>query len=122
MLKRFRWLLWLAFAFVLGFIFSFLVYNGYWYRLIDGLKTLRWYHFFMWLILTFLITLIIHELGHLFAFVFQGVKIRALYLYMLIVYKTKKGWRIKLKPKLWFLLGGFVVPDLDDIVSDENYE
>lgn len=122
MLKRFRWLLWLAFAFVLGFIFSFLVYNGYWYRLIDGLKTLRWYHFFMWLILTFLITLIIHELGHLFAFVFQGVKIRALYLYMLIVYKTKKGWRLKLKPKLWFLLGGFVVPDLDDIVSDEDYE
>lgn len=122
MMKKWRWLLLLLFAFVIGFIFSLLVYNGYWYRFVDGLKTLSWYDFPLWLFLTFMITLTIHELGHLITMVIQGVKIRALYLYMVLIYRTPKGWRIKLKPKLWYLLGGFVVPDLGVIEDDDTYQ
>lgn len=122
MLKKWRWLLLLVFAFVIGFLFSLLVYNGYWYRFVDGLKTLSWYDFPLILILTFMVTLTIHELGHLISMVLQGVKIRALYLYMILIYRTKKGWRVKLKPKLWFLLGGFVVPDLGVIEDDDTYQ
>ena len=122
MMKKWRWLLLLLFAFVIGFIFSLLVYNGYWYRFVDGLKTLSWYDFPLWLFLTFMITLTIHELGHLITMIIQGVKIRALYLYMILIYRTSKGWRIKLKPKLWYLLGGFVVPDLGVIEDDDMYQ
>ena len=122
MMKKWRWILLLVFAFVMGFVFSLLMYQGYWYRFVDGLKTLSWYEYPIWLVLTFMITLTFHELGHLVCMVVQGIKIRALYLYMILIYRTEKGWRIKLKPKLWFLLGGFVVPDLGVIEDDETYK
>ena len=121
-MKKTRWIILLIFAFIIGFLFSFLVYNGYWYRFINGIKTLAWYEYILLIILTFLITLTVHELGHLFSMVFQGVRIRALYLYMVMFYKTKKGWRIKLKPRFWYLVGGFVVPDLGIIKDDESYQ
>jgi len=122
MLRKLAWLKYLAFAFILGFIFSILMYQGFWYPFIAGIKTIRWWAYPLWVILTFWVTLTIHELGHLFAFVFQGVKIRGLFLHMLSLYRSPKGWRIKLKIKLWFLLGGFVVPDLGVIADDQTYE
>lgn len=118
----YRFLFLLFFAFIVGFTFSYLVYLGYWYRFIDGLKTTSWYDYPIWFVLTFFITLLIHELGHLLAFVIQGVKIRALYLHMLIIYHSSRGWALKFSLKHWFLFGGFVVPDLGDISDDESYE
>lgn len=118
----YRFLLLLVFAFLIGFILSYLIYFGYWYRLINGLKTRSWYDYPLWFVLTFFITLIIHELGHLVTFVLQGVKIRALYLHMLIIYHTKNGWKIAFRPKHWFLIGGFVVPDLGEVTDDDRYQ
>ncbi len=122
MLKKLSWVKLLIFAFLLGFVFSFLMYQGYWYPFVDGIKTIPWWAYPLWVILTFWITLTIHELGHLLAFVFQGVKIRGLYLHMISIYRSPKGWRMKFKYKLWFLLGGFVVPDLGVIADDQTYE
>ncbi len=112
----------LVFAFIIGFSFSFLVYLGYWYRFVDGLKTISWYDVPLWFVLSFIISLTVHELGHLFMMVFQGIRIRALYLYMFMFYQSKKGLRIKFKPKFWYLLGGFVVPDLGKIEHDDQYQ
>lgn len=121
MIKKLAWLKWLVFAFLLGFIFSFLMYQGYWYPFIDGVKSIAWWEYPLWLILTFWVTLTVHELGHLIAFVVQGVNIRGLYLHMISIYRSPKGWRIRLKWNLWFFVGGFVVPDLGVIADDETY-
>lgn len=120
-MKKYGIFILLAFAFLVGFIFSFLVYQGYWYRFVDGLKTVAWYMYFLMIIITFFVTLIIHELTHLFTFVFQGIKIRALYIHMLIMYRSPKGWRIKIKPKHFSLIGGFVVPNLPEIKDEQTY-
>ncbi|MDY0295017.1 MAG: site-2 protease family protein [Acholeplasmataceae bacterium] len=118
----YRFLFLLLLAFVIGFILSYLIYLGYWYRFVDGLKTTSWYDYPLWFVLTFFITLVIHELGHLCAFLLQGVKIRALYLHMLVIYHALNGWKIAFKPKHWFLVGGFVVPDLGEVTDDESYQ
>ncbi|HRX45316.1 MAG TPA: hypothetical protein P5091_04675, partial [Acholeplasmataceae bacterium] len=45
-------------SFGIGFLFSYLVYLGYWYRFVDGIKSLSWYDYPLWFFLTFYITLI----------------------------------------------------------------
>ncbi len=112
----------LAFAFLLGYLFSFVMYQGYWYLVFDGLKMIPWYAWILGFILIFFFTLLIHELGHLIAFLVQGVKIRALYLFIFVFYRSLKGWRFKIQPKLWYLIGGFVVPDLPIIDDESTYQ
>ncbi len=122
MFKKYPWLWVLIAPFLIGFIFSFLVVGGYWFNFTEGMKRVPWFMYILGFYITFFITLTIHELSHLITFVIKGTKIRALYLHMLVFYKTTKGWRVKIKPKLWFLMGGFVVPDLGEINDDETYQ
>ncbi len=121
-MKKFKFLIWLLCAFFIGAIYAALIYQGIWTKWGNGLSSLPIYMYFVWLIVVFYVSLTLHELGHLLSFVFQGVKIRALYITMFIFYKTDKGWRFKINPKLWVLLGGLVVPDLEVIDSDEVFE
>lgn len=121
-MKKFKFIYWLLFAFFVGVIYSLLVYQGIWSKWGSGLKTVPFYMYIVWLLLTFYTSLTIHELGHLISFVVQGVKIRALYLTIFIFYKTEKGWRFRVNWKLWVLLGGLVVPDLGVIDRDEAFQ
>ncbi|HAX03520.1 MAG: hypothetical protein A2Y45_10290 [Tenericutes bacterium GWC2_34_14] len=122
MTKKYRFLYILILPFLIGFLYSFLVTWGYWKTFRDGLSEVSLFFYPLSFFITFFITLTIHELGHLITFVIQGVKIRALYLHMLIFIKTDKGWTIKFKPKLWALMGGFVIPDLGEMKDDESYQ
>lgn len=122
MAKKYRLLFILILPFLIGFLYSFLVTWGYWKTFRDGLSTVSLFFYPLSFFITFFITLTIHELGHLVTFVIQGVKIRALYLHMLVFVRTKKGWTIKLKPKLWALMGGFVIPDLGEMEDDVTYQ
>ena len=120
-MKKLKWLYFLIFAFVWGYIYTALVYNGIWPRFKEGLGTIRFHEFFLWLIFAFYVSLTLHELGHFFAFVVQRIKIRALYLTVFVFYKNEKGWHFTVKPKLWVLGGGLVVPDLGKIENDQDF-
>jgi hypothetical protein len=122
MLKKFGLLYALIFAFLLGYVYTALVYNGIWFNLKSGLNSVPFYMWLIWLIVSFYLTLTLHELGHFFAFMIQGIKLRALYLTIFVFYKNEKGWKFTIKPKLWVLLGGLVVPDLGEIKRDEDYQ
>jgi hypothetical protein len=111
----------LFFAFFLGVVHSFLVYTGFLEKFILGSKMIPFYYYPLFLIGTFYITLTIHELGHLISFKIQGVHIRALYLTMFVFYKKQQKWRFLIRPKLWVLFGGLVVPDIGLIHDDESY-
>jgi hypothetical protein len=121
-MKKRGWLYFLIFAFILGYIYTALVYNGIWFKFTDGLKTIHFLLYFVWFFVAFFLSLTLHELGHFFAFLFQGIKLRALYITVFVFHKTNKGWRFTIKPKLWVLLGGLVVPDLGEIKSDDDLE
>ncbi len=112
----------LALGFILGYLFSFIMYQGYWYLVLNGLKIIPWYGWILGLIVVFFFTLLIHELGHLLAFIVQGVKIRALYLFIFVFYRNQNGLKFKIQPKLWYLIGGFVVPDLPIIDDETTYQ
>ncbi|MCR3906253.1 MAG: site-2 protease family protein [Tenericutes bacterium] len=119
-MKKRGWLYFLILAFFIGYSYTALVYNGIWFKFTDGLKTIHFLLYFVWFFLAFFVSLTIHELGHFFAFLFQGIKLRALYITIFVFYKTDQGWRFTIKPKLWVLLGGLVVPDLGAIQSEED--
>lgn len=71
---------------------------------------------------TIFFALAVHELAHAVAFRFQGIKIKAIYLFMFMFIKGKKFYRLKINPKLLILGGGLVVPSLPPITSDEDLE
>lgn len=120
-MKKYRWLYFLIFSFFIGVFFTLLVYSGLWQKFVLGLQSISWYMWFVYGLLAFYITLIFHELGHFIAFKVQKIKLRALYITIFVFYKTKYGWRFTIKPKLWVLFGGLVVPDLDLIEDDRTY-
>ncbi len=93
-----------------------------WLKFDEVRASLSFFDYLLWVVLTFYISLTVHELGHFFSFVFQGVKLRALYITILVFHKTLKGWRFSIKPKLIVLLGGLVVPDFGDIKNDDEYQ
>ena len=108
--------------FVIGFLLSFLIDQGIFSKFFHALGEIPWYIYPLGLIVTFYLTLTIHEFGHLFSFLLQGVKIRALYLTIFVFVKEKKKIRFKVYPKLWVLLGGLVIPDLSKIETKEDYD
>ncbi|MDX9691007.1 MAG: hypothetical protein RBT45_01035 [Acholeplasmataceae bacterium] len=110
------------FAFFLGFIYTLLVYVGIWHKITLGFKAIPFWAYPLWLIFSFYFTLTCHELGHFFSFIFQKVSIRALYITIFIFYKSEKGFRISINPKLWVLFGGLVVPELGVIDNEETYQ
>lgn len=112
----------LVIFFIIGFLVSFLYHQGSLSLFFTSLGMVPWYIYFLGFIITFYLTLTIHELGHLFSFVLQGVKIRALYLTIFVFVKENKKIKFKIHPKLWVLFGGLVVPDLGKIESVEDYD
>jgi hypothetical protein len=120
--KKYRLLSFFILSFFIGYLYISLVYNGLWFKLTDGLSELKLIHYPFMLILTFYVTLTLHELGHFFAFLFQGIPLRAIYLTVFVFYKDKAGWHFTIKPKLWVLGGGLVIPDIQNIDHDDTYE
>lgn len=120
--KNYRLFRILLIAFVIGYVYIALVYNGIWFKFTEGLSELKFIHYPFMLILTFYVTLTVHELAHFLAFRFQGISLRALYLTVFVFFKDKSGWHFTIKPKLWVLGGGLVVPDLPNIHNDDIYE
>jgi len=110
------------FAFILGFFYTLLVYQGIWSKISQGLSLIPLWAYPLWLLFSFYLTLTLHELGHFFAFLFQNIKIRALYITMFIFYRDQKGWKFSINPKLWALAGGLVVPDLGEMNDEETYQ
>ncbi len=121
-MKKRRWIYIPIIIFLIGFFYTMLIYNGVWFKFIDGLKSLSIIGYFLWLIFAFYLTLTLHELGHFIAFYVQHIKLRAIYLTMFVFYKDSKRWHFTIKPKLWVLFGGLVVPDLGDIKDEEAFQ
>jgi len=109
-------------AFIIGYFHSQLIYLGIMEKWGFAVREVPFYAYFLLLILSFYITLIMHEMAHFLAFLFLGIRLRALYLTMFVFVKINHRWTFKIKPKLWVLFGGLVVPDLPKIHNLKEYE
>ncbi len=121
-MKKFKIAIFLYGCLVFGFTYTALAYLNLLEPLKIGLSSLPWWSYLLLPIIAFYVTLAVHEITHLLAFHFNGVKIKALYLTIFVFYKTKDGWKFTVNPKLWILFGGLVIPDLDKVDSDLKYK
>lgn len=71
--------------------------------------------------LTYLFALVVHELGHFMSFVVDGVKMRALFLTVLLFIKENDRWTLKFRPNKLTAIGGMAVPDLDVIQDAADF-
>ncbi|EEG76247.1 M50 family metallopeptidase [Dethiobacter alkaliphilus] len=73
-------------------------------------------------ILTFFVSLVVHEMGHFISFVTDGVKMRALYLSAFLFITENGRWTLKFRPNSMTLIGGLVVPDVGVIEDEHNFQ
>ena len=121
-MKSYRIILYFLFCFLAGFLFTSIVYLGYYESIKTGFSELKWWAYIIILVVSFYLTLAIHELAHFISFKVSGVALKAIYLTIFIFHKTDKGWRFTIDLNLWVLFGGLVVPDLDLIDNDDMYD
>ncbi|MFP4186651.1 MAG: M50 family metallopeptidase [Acholeplasmataceae bacterium] len=112
----------ISIALFIGFFMAFSVYQGYIETIRSGLEGYGFFGVLFLLILVFYITLTLHELGHFLAFRLQKIRLRAIYLTIFVFYRTEQGWRFTVRPRLWVLFGGLVVPDLAPINDEKTYQ
>ncbi|MDO9629421.1 MAG: M50 family metallopeptidase [Acholeplasmataceae bacterium] len=118
--RKLKWIPFLLLAIIISYFYLGINHISRWMNFDDIRKSLNLFDYMLWFFLTFYISLTVHELGHFFAFVFQRIKLRALYITIFVFHKTLKGWRFAIKPKLIVLLGGLVVPDFGVVKSDDE--
>lgn len=107
---------------VAGIVLSFFLHEGYANKLFQSFGAVPIYGYFIIVILTLFLLILIHELGHFFAFLVQGIPVRALYVFIFRLYKQKNKWKIKVVWRQWVLLGGLVVPDLLAIENELDFK
>lgn len=109
-------------AAIFGFMMSVFIHTGLWEKLFESFRNFSGWWYLLFPVLIIFITILVHELGHLISFRIQGIKIRALFIFIFVVYKNKDN---KLRAKIYLknakLIGGFVVPNLPRIESNEDY-
>ncbi len=81
-----------------------------------------WWGHIIVVLATLFLGLLIHELTHAFVFSVQGVKIKAVYLFMFMFIRKGRIFTIKINPKLLMLGGGLVIPSLPPVTSEEDLD
>lgn len=121
-IKRIKIVTYLLFSFMVGFLVAFFIYNQTFPKLADSFKIIPWWGYLGLIFLTFLLTLSIHELTHALVFRIKGVRIKAIYLFIFKFIKKNKLFIPSIDFRLAILGGGLVVPDLDPITNQEEYD
>ncbi len=120
-LKLIKIATYLMFSFMVGFLVAFFIYNQTFLKLIDSFKIIPWWGYFLIVFIMFMLTLALHELTHALIFRIQGVKIKAVYLFIFKFIKKNKVFIPSIDFRLAILGGGLVVPDLNPITNEEEY-
>lgn len=124
-MKKYKLIIFLAFCFILG-IFSVPIFNsGYLSTLFGSFFRLPIYYHLLLFVGMFFLTLSLHEFTHLFAFLFRGIKSKAIFLLCFVFYKSERGWRLSYNPSLFLLGGGLVIPDvglIENEVDKKRYQ
>lgn len=119
-MKKYRLILFFISCFIIGSFSVPLFNSGYLKTLFNSFFLLPIYYHLLIFLLMFFITLSLHELTHLFAFLMKGIKSKAIFLLCFVFYKGVKGWRLSYNPSLFLLGGGLVIPDISGINSKDD--
>ena len=121
-IKILKYALILLGAFLFGIIWAIFFDNDLFYKMSQGFKRIGWYAYPLLLIGVFYVTLIVHELTHMIAFLVTGTKAKAIYITGFVFMKKNNKWKFKFIPKMFALFGGLVVPDIGEIKNENEYQ
>ena len=119
-MRKLRFILLLMGCFLLGVIIGYLNYLNVFSKFLDDITSLGWYWVIVIILVTFVINIAIHELGHLISMLKNKIKVRAVFILAFTFVKTDKI-RIGIYPKLFKLVGGAVIPNIGEIKDRESY-
>ncbi|WP_017472540.1 site-2 protease family protein [Amphibacillus jilinensis] len=85
------------------------------------LTILPWYVQVIIFVLTYIIAVGVHELGHAFSFSKNGVNIRAIFITFFFFVKEDQRWKLKLRPNVATIIGGIVIPDIEAVKTDSTF-
>ncbi|MDR2867896.1 MAG: M50 family metallopeptidase [Acholeplasmatales bacterium] len=104
---------------LIGGIIALLSY----YQLLEKIGDSFHNTFFLWdiifCILLFYVILLVHESGHAMVFIFYKIPLRGLIVHMMGL-KRKKHLVPFFDIKLWWFIGGVVIPQIKEINNDDN--
>ncbi len=119
-IKKYKFLIFIVVAFLLGFLTAPLFHSGYIPEFMNSFKV-RWYIHILLILGLFLLTLALHELAHFMSFMTSGYKNDVIIILFMIFFKKEGKWKFKIDFKLLMLGGGLVMPDLGIINNDEDF-
>lgn len=90
----------------------------WWYAQVVGVNLI---YMLVWFFSSFFIFVVIHEMAHALAFLIKGIRIRAIYLVFLVIYKDIK-WHIRIFLPLLKMMGGLVFPEIHSIKDHQSYQ
>ena len=117
--NNFLWVI--IIGFFLGFFWVGLIHRGIFEIITDSITMVAWWMHILLVLAAFVLGITVHELGHLFSCIFNKIKVKAVYI-VLFVFVKKKIWTIKILPKFLLLLGGAVLPIIDNVTNDDEFE
>src|SRR5690606_22259033 len=97
-----------------------LMSTGFWDQFTLGVTSLPWYVVIILIFTAFFLVVLVHEIGHLFSFIRQGIHVKAFYVLCFVFVNIDGKWKFKLFPKFLALLGGMVAPILPAISNEEE--
>jgi len=103
-----------------GFIDTYLLYEGYWAHFNKGLNSVYGWVHIIYALAALFVAILAHESGHFISFKRHGIKPKAIYI-LGIAFVDDHGWKIRFVPKFLLLIGGIVIPEHIQI-HDETTE
>ncbi|WP_162146891.1 M50 family metallopeptidase [Acholeplasma granularum] len=104
----------------IGFMDTFLQYEGYWHHFKLGLGTSPIYFHIIYGIISVFLAILFHELGHFIKFKRLGIGIKAIYVLGFAFVKEDKRWKLRFAPMFFLLVGGIVIPEHIEIKTEAD--
>ncbi len=107
-------------ASIVGGIIGFLIaVFGHRINMIEGFISPPIYIIVLIMVLTFILSVTLHEFGHAISFLINGIKMRAIIFVNFLLIKEDGGWKFKIIRNS--SLGGITVPEITNIKDEEEF-
>ncbi|MDY0210234.1 MAG: site-2 protease family protein [Acholeplasma sp.] len=120
-MKKHGFLIYLLIVLILGMISAPLFHTGFLPDLINGFFKLPFYGHIGIILLSFFLSVFLHELTHLIAFKVKGMRIKAFLVLFFVISKHNDKWQFKFNFKLLKMGGGMVMPEIKEIKEELTY-
>lgn len=116
--KVIRIIFW-AISVIIGLIVGYTVSKG---ELLSNLYNIPIYTSLLIFILAYILSITIHELGHFFSFIKNGINMRALFIIIFMFIKKEGKWKACINLNNVTALGGIAIPEVTPVKNEQEFK